>query len=69
MVLLMHSVTAATIAAVTWMALTATGGPGFTPAVAIERHLRNARSGVVRAPTNAVLSGWIGKALFGPPVL
>ena len=33
----------------------ATGGQGYTPALPIERHLRDARAGAVMAPTNAVL--------------
>jgi alkylation response protein AidB-like acyl-CoA dehydrogenase len=54
--------------AVTQMALDATGGQGYTPALPIERHLRDARAGAVMAPTNAVLRSWIGKALAGLPV-
>jgi alkylation response protein AidB-like acyl-CoA dehydrogenase len=55
-------------AAVTQLALQATGGQGYTPALPIERHLRDARAGSVMAPTNAVLRSWIGKALAGLPV-
>jgi alkylation response protein AidB-like acyl-CoA dehydrogenase len=55
-------------AAVTQLALQATGGQGYTPALSIERHLRDARAGSVMAPTNAVLRSWIGKALAGLPV-
>ena len=55
-------------AAVTHLALQATGGQGYTPALPIERHLRDARAGSVMAPTNAVLRSWIGKALAGLPV-
>jgi isovaleryl-CoA dehydrogenase len=54
--------------AVTQKALDATGGQGYTPALPIERHLRDARAGAVMAPTNAVLRSWIGKALAGLPV-
>jgi isovaleryl-CoA dehydrogenase len=57
-----------TAAAVTQKALEATGGQGYTPALPIERHLRDARAGAVMAPTNAVLRNWIGKALAGLPV-
>jgi isovaleryl-CoA dehydrogenase len=57
-----------TAAAVTQKALEATGGQGYTPALPIERHLRDARAGAVMAPTNAVLRSWIGKALAGLPV-
>ena len=45
-----------------------TGGQGYTPALPIERHLRDARAGAVMAPTNGVLRSWIGKALAGLPV-
>jgi isovaleryl-CoA dehydrogenase len=55
-------------AAVTQAALEATGGKGYTPALPVERHLRDARAGAVMAPTNAVLRTWIGKALAGLPV-
>ena len=55
-------------AAVTQKALEVTGGQGYTPALPIERHLRDARAGAVMAPTNAVLRNWIGKALAGLPV-
>jgi isovaleryl-CoA dehydrogenase len=54
--------------AVTQNALDATGGQGYTPALPVERHLRDARAGAVMAPTNAVLRNWIGKALAGLPV-
>jgi isovaleryl-CoA dehydrogenase len=57
-----------TAATVTQSALLATGGQGYTPALPIERHLRDARAGAVMAPTNAVLRSWIGKALAGLPV-
>lgn len=57
-----------TAASVTHLALQATGGQGYTPALPIERHLRDARAGSVMAPTNAVLRSWIGKALAGLPV-
>lgn len=53
---------------VTEDALKATGGRGYTPALPVERHLRDARAGAVMAPTNAVLRNWIGKALAGLPV-
>jgi isovaleryl-CoA dehydrogenase len=55
-------------AAVTERALEVCGGQGYTPALPIERHLRDARAGAVMAPTNAVLRTWIGKALAGLPV-
>jgi isovaleryl-CoA dehydrogenase len=54
--------------AVTQRALEVCGGQGYTPALPIERHLRDARAGAVMAPTNAVLRSWIGKALAGLPV-
>ncbi len=53
---------------VTGMAMTATGGQGYTPSLPVERHFRDARAGAVMAPTNAVLRSWIGKALTGLPV-
>ncbi|HVL52502.1 MAG TPA: acyl-CoA dehydrogenase family protein [Actinomycetota bacterium] len=53
---------------VTGLAMTATGGQGYTPALPVERHFRDARAGAVMAPTNAVLRTWIGKALTGLPV-
>lgn len=49
-------------------ALRVTGGRGYTPALPVERLLRDARAGSVMAPTNAVLRNWIGKALSGLPV-
>lgn len=54
--------------AVTEDALKVTGGLGYTPALPVERLLRDARAGSVMAPTNAVLRNWIGKALSGLPV-
>jgi alkylation response protein AidB-like acyl-CoA dehydrogenase len=54
--------------AVTQKALETTGGQGYTPALPVERHLRDARAGSVMAPTNGVLRSWIGKALAGLPV-
>jgi isovaleryl-CoA dehydrogenase len=53
---------------VTQRALEVCGGQGYTPALPIERHLRDARAGTVMAPTNAVLKSWVGKALAGLPV-
>ncbi len=55
-------------AQVTQRALEVCGGQGYTPALPIERSLRDARAGAVMAPTNAVLRSWIGKALAGLPV-
>jgi alkylation response protein AidB-like acyl-CoA dehydrogenase len=55
-------------AAVSQEALEVTGGQGYTDALPIERHLRDARAGAVMAPTNGVLRNWIGKALTGLPV-
>jgi isovaleryl-CoA dehydrogenase len=57
-----------TAAQVTQTALEVTGGQGYTRALPVERHLRDARAGAVMAPTNAVLRTWIGKALAGLPV-
>jgi len=57
-----------TAAQVTQQALEVCGGQGYTPALPIERHLRDARAGTVMAPTNTVLRSWIGKALTGLPV-
>ena len=70
LVAIMEAKVAATdaAAAVTQRALETTGGQGYTPALPIERHLRDARAGAVMAPTNAVLRTWIGKALAGLPV-
>jgi alkylation response protein AidB-like acyl-CoA dehydrogenase len=70
LVAIMEAKVAATEAAsaTTQKALDATGGQGYTPALPIERHLRDARAGAVMAPTNAVLRSWIGKALAGLPV-
>jgi alkylation response protein AidB-like acyl-CoA dehydrogenase len=67
---IMESKIVATEAAadVTQRALEVCGGQGYTPALPIERHLRDARAGAVMAPTNAVLRSWIGKALAGLPV-
>jgi isovaleryl-CoA dehydrogenase len=55
-------------ARVTQGALEACGGQGYTPALPIERHLRDARAGAVMAPTNGVLRTWSGKAIAGLPV-
>lgn len=55
-------------AEVTQRALEVCGGQGYTQALPIERHLRDARAGAVMAPTNAVLRSWVGKALSGLPV-
>lgn len=70
LVAIMEAKVAATeaAAAVTQKALEATGGQGYTPALPIERHLRDARAGAVMAPTNAVLRNWIGKAVASFPV-
>jgi alkylation response protein AidB-like acyl-CoA dehydrogenase len=70
LVAIMEAKVAATETAisVTQQALEATGGQGYTTALPIERHLRDARAGSVMAPTNAVLRSWIGKALAGLPV-
>jgi isovaleryl-CoA dehydrogenase len=57
-----------TAVSVTQRALEVCGGLGYTPALPIERHLRDARAGAVMAPTNGVLRSWIGKALTGLPV-
>ncbi len=67
---IMEAKVAATEAArdVTQRALEICGGQGYTPALPIERHLRDAGAGAVMAPTNGVLRGWIGKALTGLPV-
>lgn len=70
LVALMQAKVTATEAArsVTEMALETCGGHAYTPALPIERHLRDARAGVVMAPTNGVLRNWIGKAQLGLPV-
>jgi isovaleryl-CoA dehydrogenase len=57
-----------TAARVTQSALEVCGGQGYTAALPIERHLRDARAGAIMAPTNAVLRSWIGKSLAGLPV-
>ncbi|MDQ6749504.1 MAG: acyl-CoA/acyl-ACP dehydrogenase [Actinomycetota bacterium] len=70
LVALMEGKVVATEAAttVTQRALEVCGGQGYTRALPIERHLRDARAGAVMAPTNGVLRNWIGKALAGLPV-
>jgi alkylation response protein AidB-like acyl-CoA dehydrogenase len=55
-------------ARVTQAALEVCGGQGYTSALAIERHLRDARAGAVMAPTNGVLRTWVAKAIAGLPV-
>jgi isovaleryl-CoA dehydrogenase len=55
-------------ARVTQAALEVCGGQGYTPALPVERHLRDARAGAVMAPTNGVLRTWTGKAIAGLPV-
>ncbi|MGH2881655.1 MAG: acyl-CoA dehydrogenase family protein [Solirubrobacteraceae bacterium] len=52
-------------ARVTQAALEVCGGQGYTPALPIERHLRDARAGAVMAPTNGVLRTWSAKAIAG----
>ena len=70
LVALMEAKVIATEAAVrvTQVALEVCGGQGYTRALPIERHLRDARAGAVMAPTNGVLRNWTGKALAGLPV-
>lgn len=70
LVAIMEAKVAATETArtVTDRALEVCGGQGYTPALPLERHLRDARAGAVMAPTNGVLRSWIGKALVGLPV-
>jgi isovaleryl-CoA dehydrogenase len=70
LVALMEAKVVATEAAtsVTQTALEVCGGQGYTRALPIERHLRDARAGAVMAPTNGVLRNWTGKALAGLPV-
>ena len=70
LVAIMAAKVAATEAArsVTERALEVCGGQGYTPALPLERHLRDARAGAVMAPTNGVLRSWIGKSLAGLPV-
>jgi isovaleryl-CoA dehydrogenase len=70
LVALMESKIVATeaAAAVTEAALEVCGGQGYTRALPVERHLRDARAGAVMAPTNGVLRNWTGKALAGLPV-
>jgi isovaleryl-CoA dehydrogenase len=55
-------------ARVTQGALEVCGGQGYTPALPIERHLRDGRAGAVMAPTNGVLRTWSAKAIAGLPV-
>lgn len=54
--------------AVAQRALDVCGGQGCTPALPVERHLRDAQAGAVMAPTNGVLRSWVGRALAGLPV-
>jgi alkylation response protein AidB-like acyl-CoA dehydrogenase len=70
LVALMEAKVIATEAAVsvTQTALEVCGGQGYSRAMPIERHLRDARAGAVMAPTNGVLRNWTGKALAGLPV-
>jgi isovaleryl-CoA dehydrogenase len=70
LVALMESKVLCTDAAarVTQAALEVCGGQGYTPALPIERHLRDARAGAVMAPTNGVLRTWSAKAIAGIPV-
>lgn len=70
LVALMEAKILATDAAarVTQGALEVCGGQGYTPALPVERHLRDARAGAVMAPTNGVLRTWCAKAIAGLPV-
>ena len=52
-------------ARVTQEALEVCGGQGYTPALPIERHLRDARAGAVMAPTNGVLRTWSARPSRG----
>jgi alkylation response protein AidB-like acyl-CoA dehydrogenase len=44
------------------------GGQAYSRALPLERHWRDARAGSVMAPTNEVLSEWLGKVLTGQPL-
>lgn len=57
-----------TASRVTQAALEVCGGQGYTPALPIERHLRDGRAGAVMAPTNGVLRTWSAKAIAGIPI-
>jgi alkylation response protein AidB-like acyl-CoA dehydrogenase len=53
---------------VTQTAMEVGGGQAYSRVLPIERHWRDARAGSVMAPTNQVLSTWLGKALTGLPL-
>jgi isovaleryl-CoA dehydrogenase len=53
---------------VTQTAMEVGGGQAYSRALPMERHWRDARAGSVMAPTNEVLSTWLGKALTGLPL-
>lgn len=53
---------------VTQTAMEVGGGQAYSPTLPMERHWRDARAGSVMAPTNEVLSTWLGKALTGLPL-
>jgi isovaleryl-CoA dehydrogenase len=68
--LLIEAKIAATEAAqtVTNTAMQAGGGLAYSRSLPMERHWRDARAGSVMAPTNEVLTEWLGKVLTGLPV-
>lgn len=51
------------------MAMDACGGIAYSSALSIERHLRDARAGVVMAPTNDMALDLIGRAALGLPLM
>lgn len=53
---------------VTQTAMEVGGGQAYSRTLPMERHWRDARAGSVMAPTNEVLSTWLGKALTGLPL-
>jgi isovaleryl-CoA dehydrogenase len=53
---------------VTQTAMEIGGGQAYSRTLPMERHWRDARAGSVMAPTNEVLSTWLGKALTGLPL-
>lgn len=53
---------------VTNLAMQVCGGQGYTPALPVERYLRDARAGAVMAPTTEVLKEWVGKSVAGVPL-
>jgi isovaleryl-CoA dehydrogenase len=68
--LVMQAKVAATeaAAAVTEQGMRIGGGIAYGRQLPLERHWRDAHAGIIMAPTNEVLKGWLGKVLTNQPL-